>query len=441
MAHKNIALHADWIVPIVPANVCLKDHTLVINENIIENILPTAHWNPKEHEGKVEEIQLKDKILIPGLINSHTHAAMSLLANYADDVSFNDWLFSYIWPIENKLLSNKFVKDGTELAVAEMLLGGTTCFNDMYFFAEETARVCIDAGIRGNIGMTIIDFPSNYGSSAEEYLRKGQTMHDKFKSHPLITTAFAPHAIYSVSESMLSKIAILAEELDVQIHMHINESNQEISKSLEETGKTPLQRLEKLNILTERLMAVHMVESKEEDLKILARQGVNVVHCPTSNLKLGCGIMPLQKLKENEINICIGTDGSASNNSLNMLSEVKLASLLTKGLAKNGSISNAFEALEMATINAAKALGQANQIGSLEKNKYADIVAISVNNIGSSPLFNPESQLISKGGQNKVTDVWVHGKRLVKNCELTTLDVSNIINKAKLWENLIKDTT
>ena len=208
MAHKNIALHADWIVPIVPANVCLQDYTLVISENIIENILPTSHWNPEEYKGQIEEIQLKNKILIPGLINSHTHAAMSLLANYADDVSLDDWLFNYIWPIENKLLSNKFVKDGTELAVAEMLLSGTTCFNDMYFFGEETARVCIDAGIRSNIGMTIIDFPSNYGSSAEEYLRKGQTMHDKFKNHPLITTAFAPHAIYSVSESMLSKIAV-----------------------------------------------------------------------------------------------------------------------------------------------------------------------------------------------------------------------------------------
>ncbi|MDC3067399.1 amidohydrolase family protein, partial [Pseudomonadota bacterium] len=339
-----------------------------------------------------------------------------------------------------RLLSSKFVRDGTELAIAEMLLTGTTCFNDMYFFGEETARACIDAGIRSTIGMTIIDFSSNYGSSAEEYLRKGQIIHDKFKNHPLITTAFAPHAIYSVSESMLSKIAILAEELDVQIHMHINESNPEISKSLEETGNTPLQRLDRLNILTERLMAVHMVETREEDLEVLASKGVNVVHCPTSNLKLGCGIMPLHKLKAKGINICIGTDGSASNNSLNILSEIKLASLLAKGITKDGSILNAFEALEMATINAAKALGLSNQIGSLEKKKYADIVAISVNGIGSSPLFSPENQLVSKGGQNKVTDVWVNGKRLVKNCELVTLDIQNILNKAKLWESIVKET-
>ncbi|OUU75018.1 MAG: hypothetical protein CBC29_05035 [Methylococcaceae bacterium TMED69] len=440
MAHKNIVLHADWIVPIVPANVCLQDHTLVIRENIIDDILPTSQWNPKNYEDQIEEIQLKDKILIPGLINSHTHAAMSLFANYADDVSLKDWLFDYIWPIENRLLSSNFVRDGTELAVAEMLLTGTTCFNDMYFFGEETARACIDAGIRSTIGMTIIDFSSNYGSSAEEYLRKGQIIHDKFKNHPLITTAFAPHAIYSVSESMLSKIAILAEELDVQIHMHINESNPEISKSLEETGNTPLQRLDRLNILTERLMAVHMVETREEDLEVLDSKGVNVVHCPTSNLKLGCGIMPLHKFKERGINICIGTDGSASNNSLNILSEVKLASLLAKGITKNGSILNAFEALEMATINAAKALGLSNQIGSLEKKKYADIVAISVNGIGSSPLFSPENQLVSKGGQNKVTDVWVNGKRLVKNCELVTLDIQSILNKAKLWESIVKET-
>lgn len=441
MAHKNIALHADWIVPIVPANVCQKDHTLVIRENIIDNILPTCHWNPKDYEDHVEEIRLKDKILIPGLINSHTHAAMSLFANYADDVSLNDWLFNYIWPLEKQLLNSKFVKDGTELAVAEMLLTGTTCFNDMYFFGEETARACIDAGIRSTIGMTIIDFSSNYGSSAEEYLRKGQIIHDKFKSHPLITTAFAPHAIYSVSESVLSKIAILAEELDVQIHMHINESNHEISKSLEETGKTPIQRLNKLNLLTERLIAVHMIETRKEDLEVLAGNGVNVVHCPTSNLKLGCGIMPLNEFKEKGINICIGTDGSASNNSLDILSEIKLASLLAKGKAKNGKIVNAFEALEMATINAAKALGLSNQIGSLEKNKYADIVAIKTNEIGSSPLFSPENQLVSRGGQNKVTDVWVNGKRLVRNCELVTLDTQNILNKAKFWEHIVKETT
>ena len=441
MAHKNIALHADWIVPIVPANVCLQDHTLVIRENIINNVLPTSQWDPKDYGNQVEEIQLKDRILIPGLINSHTHAAMSLFANYADDVSLKDWLFNYIWPIENQLLNSKFVRDGTQLAIAEMLLSGTTCFNDMYFFGEETARACIDAGIRSTIGMTIIDFSSNYGSSAEEYLRKGQIIHDKFKSHPLITTAFAPHAIYSVSESMLSKIAILAEELDVQIHMHVNESNEEISRSREETGKTPLQRLNKLNILNERLMAVHMVETQEEELEVLASKGVNIVHCPTSNLKLGCGIMPLHKFKEKGINICIGTDGSASNNSLSILSEIKIASLLAKGKEKNGSILNAFEALELATINAAKALGLSNQIGSLEKKKYADVVAVSANDIGSSPLFSPENQLVSKGGQNKVTDVWVNGKRLVKDCELITLDIRNILNKAKLWESIIKETT
>ncbi|MEC8147316.1 MAG: TRZ/ATZ family hydrolase [Pseudomonadota bacterium] len=438
MASQTLALHADWIVPIVPANVCLENHTLVIQGNIIKNILPTSDWNSIKPRNDVEELFLKDKILIPGLINSHTHAAMALFANCADDTSFQSWLFDHIWPLEKQLLCAEFVRDGSELAVAEMLLSGTTCFNDMYFFGEETARVCIEAGLRSTIGMTVINFPSNWGSSAEEYLRKGQAIHDKFKNHPLISTAFAPHAIYSVSNSILSKVAVLAEELDVQIHMHLNESTGEISNSIKETGKTPIQRLAELGILSDRLVAVHMVETSDQDIELINGKGVNIVHCPTSNLKLGCGIAPLAKFLNNNLNISIGTDGSASNNSLNMLSEVKLASLLAKGTAKDGRILNSFDALEMITINAAKSLGLDNQIGSLEKNKLADIVAIGTNGICSTPLFKPENQLISRGGQNKVTDVWVNGKRVVENEKILTLDVQNIIRKTKRWENSIK---
>ena len=439
MAQKTIALHAGWILPIVPENVCLKNHTLVIKGNIIDNILPTSEWKSNNSTDDIEDVYLEDNVLIPGLINCHTHAAMALFANCADDNSLHDWLHGTIWPLENQLLSGEFVRDGTELAVAEMLLTGTTCFNDMYFFGDETARVCIEAGIRSTIGMTIIEFSSNWGSSAEEYLRKGQAIHDKFKAHPLINTAFAPHAIYSVSNSILEKVAILAEELDVQIHMHINESDDEVTNSLKETGETPIQRLNKLNMLNDRLVAVHMVNTSEKEIELISKRGVNVVHCPSSNLKLGCGIMPLHKFSNKQVNVSVGTDGSASNNSLNMLSEIKLTSLLTKGISKDGQTLNSFQALEMATINAAKALGLANQIGSLEKNKYADIVAINANKIGSIPIYKPENQLVSRGGDNTVADVWVNGKRLVKQGKVLTLDIKNIKRKTGVWEKFVKE--
>jgi 5-methylthioadenosine/S-adenosylhomocysteine deaminase len=384
------------------------------------------------------EIKLEHHVLIPGLINTHTHSPMSLMRGLADDLPLMDWLNNYIWPSEQKHVSAEFVYDGSLLACAEMLRSGTTCFNDMYFFPEETARAVEHVGLRAKLGLILIDFPSAWASNADEYLAKGIELHDQLHNNPLITTAFAPHAPYTVSDEPLMRITTYAEELDIPIHMHIHETADEVQQAVSQHGQRPLARLNELGLLSPRLLAVHMTQLTPDEIQLCAETGVHVMHCPESNLKLASGFCPTYELQQAGINVSLGTDGAASNNDLDMFGEMRTAALLAKAVAKNASALPAEEILRMATINGAKALGLDSEIGSLEVGKAADIVAVDLGNIENQPVYNPISQLVYSAGRENVTDVWVAGNHLLKNRELTTLDKKSILAKAQQWQEKIK---
>jgi len=375
---------------------------------------------------------------MPGLINNHTHTAMSLLRGLADDLPLMSWLNDHIWPAEKRWVSDAFVEAGSELAIAEMIRGGTTCFNDMYFFPDATARIVDQSGIRASLGMIIIDFPSAWAANVEEYIHKGQQLHDHYRHHSRITTTYAPHAPYTVSDSTLEAVIMNAEELDTPIHMHIHETAGEISQSIEQYGVRPLERLKHLGLLSPRLMAVHMTQINDQELSWCADSGVHIIHCPESNLKLASGFCPISKLEQHGINVTIGTDGAASNNDLDMFAEIRQAALLAKAVAQDASTIPAQTALEMATINAAKALGIEEITGSLETGKAADMIAVDFGDIESQPCYDVVSQLVYATGRDKVTDVWVDGKQLLKDRQLTTLNQANIIQNTKDWAYKIR---
>jgi 5-methylthioadenosine/S-adenosylhomocysteine deaminase len=439
----NTIINALWIIPVSDNTdtdtdtdtESLYQHSVVIHQGRIEAILPTD--NVLQYYSAEETIDLNDHVLIPGLINTHTHASMSLFRGLADDLPLMDWLNNHIWPAESKWVNEEFVRDGTRLAIAEMIKSGTTCFNDMYFYPDITAQVSAASQIRATVGMIVIDFPSNWASEQNDYFDKGLKVHDQYRDHPLVQTSFAPHAPYSVSDEPLKRIQMLANELDVPIHMHVHETADEIQMGIEHHQCRPLERLHRLGLLSPSLMAVHMTQLTDEEIQLITDTGSHVVHCPQSNLKLASGFCPVQQLVENNINIALGTDSAASNNNLDMLNEMQTAALLAKGVSGNATAVPAIEALKMATINGAKALGIAQETGSLEIGKSADITAINMKAIGTEPVYNPVSQVVYASHSADVSDVWVAGKQVLKNSQLTMMDENDIIQKARSWQNRI----
>ncbi|MEJ1356170.1 MAG: TRZ/ATZ family hydrolase [Candidatus Sedimenticola sp. (ex Thyasira tokunagai)] len=432
-------IHARWIIPVIPEDAVLEHHALAIQGGRILEILPSDQASKKYSAETVHE--LAQHALIPGLINAHTHAAMSLLRGLADDLPLMTWLNDHIWPAEGRWVSEEFVADGTRLAVAEMLRGGTTCFNDMYFFPDIAGMVSAAAGIRAVMGMIIIDFPSAWAGDADEYLSRGLEVHDKFRNDSLITTAFAPHAPYSVSDAPLDRVRTMVDELEpsVQVHIHLHETKDEIVQGLECHGKRPMQRLHDLGLLSPSLMAVHMTHLEEDEITLFAESGASVVHCPESNLKLASGFCPVAELHKAGVNVAIGTDGAASNNDLDMFSEMRTAALLAKGVSNNAAAIPAATALRMATLNGAIALGIADETGSLEPGKAADITAVNLGSLETQPIYHPVSQLVYATGRDKVSDVWVAGKQVVNGGELTTLDSREIATRTQEWYEKIRE--
>ncbi|HFD39949.1 MAG TPA: TRZ/ATZ family hydrolase [Anaerolineae bacterium] len=431
MEQVDTLIHARWIIPVEPDDALLEHHSLAISDGRIRAILPTAQ--ARQQLSAETEIELDEHALTPGFINAHTHVAMSLFRGLADDLPLMEWLNGHIWPAEAAWVSPEFVADGSRLAMAEMLRGGTTCFNDMYFFPDITAQAAADAHMRATVGMIMIDFPTVWAANADEYISKGTQVRDRFRNHPLIDAAFAPHAPYTVSDAPLSKAITLADQMDVQIHMHIHETADEVATSVDQQGRRPLARLDELGLLTPRLLAVHMTQLEEAEIDTLARRGVNVVHCPESNLKLASGFCPVARLTEAGVNVALGTDGAASNNDLDMIGEMRTAALLAKAVAADAAAIPAATALRMATLNGARALGIDAETGSLVTGKAADICAIHLGGLDSQPIYNPVSQLVYATGRDKVTDVWVAGRHVVKESVLTTLDEDAIHAKARAW--------
>lgn len=424
-------IHARWMVPVEPSNLVLENHSLAIQAGRIVDLLPRTQAIARYQA--TETIELPQHVLLPGLINTHTHAAMSLMRGLADDLPLMNWLQEHIWPAETRHVSAEFCRDGVQLAVAEMLKGGITCFNDMYFFPDVSAQVAANAGMRACVGLILLDFPSAWAQGPDEYLDKGTAVHDAWRDHPLIRTAFAPHAPYTVSDGPLKRVRTLADELDIPIHMHVHETAFEVEQALTQNGQRPLARLHDLGLLSPNLLAVHMTQLTDDEIELCAKTGVHVLHCPESNLKLASGFCPVGKLVAAGVNVALGTDGAASNNDLDLFGELRTAALLAKGVAGDASTLPAHAALRTVTLNGARALGMETEIGSLEKNKLADLCALQVDALETQPLYNLLSHIVYASSRHQVSDVWVAGRRLVNNRQLMSLNESEILERTRDW--------
>ena len=381
-----------------------------------------------------EVFDLPNHALLPGLVNCHGHAAMSLLRGLADDMPLMPWLQNIIWPVEKKYVSEEFVRDGTELAIAEMLLSGTTTFSDMYFFPETVAEVAIASGIRCQISFPILDFPSNWAETAEEYLSKGLAIRDRFNHINLISTIFGPHSTYTLKENNLSTISTLASELDVGIQIHLHETNQEVLEGLAERGERPIETLFKLGLLGPKTQCVHMTDLNNKDIELLSRTGAQVIHCPESNMKLASGICPISKLLNSGVNVGIGTDGAASNNDLNLFGELKSATLLAKINSMDATALTASEALTLGTLGGAKALGMDKNIGTIEVGKLADLIAVDLHQIEMQPIHDVFSQLIYVNNGSHVTHSWIQGEQIMHQRELLKIDQDDLRQRILKWQ-------
>ena len=436
MRHCDTLIAPRWCVPIEPANSVLTDHAVVVTDGRIVELLPLSEAREKYQPSVL--IERPDHVLTPGFVNAHTHAAMTVLRGIADDMPLEPWLREGIWPAEKRWVSAELVRDGTELAIAEMLSGGTTCFSDQYFFPEIVAETAVDLQMRAMIGTPVIEFPTAWATDTAEYLNKAtELVHDPYADHPLIATCFAPHSTAALSDDSFVELRILADQLDVRIQIHLHETKTEIETALSATGKRPFDRLNELGLVNASLLAVHCVHMTEAENARFAESGVNVAHCPRSNLKLASGIAAITDFRRAGINVAIGTDGAASNNVLNMLSEMRTAALLAKVAADDAAAIPAAEALRMATINGAAALGLAHETGSIEVGKWADLACTDLNRLHSQPIYDPVSQLVYTARADQVTDVWVAGKHQLDNGRLVHIDTDSLLQRSNEWRERI----
>ncbi len=432
---ENLLISARWVVPVEPAGTVLERHAVAVSAGRIEAVLPAAQ--AAQRYAQYARVDLPGHALIPGLINAHTHAAMSLMRGIADDLPLMRWLQGHIWPVEAKHVSAQFVKDGTLLACAEMLRGGVTCMNDMCFFPEAALEAALQAGMRAALGIIVLEFPSAYASDPDAYLAQGLALRDRWLEHPLVSFCLAPHAPYTVSDASFRKVARLAAELELPVHVHVHETREEVERSLTEHGVRPLQRLAGLGLLGPNLISVHSVHLAPEEIALLARHGCSVAHCPSSNLKLASGLAPVAALLDAGVNVALGTDGAASNNRLDLFQEMRLAALLAKAGSGNAEAMPAQAALRAATLGGAIALGAQARIGSIVPGKAADLVAVALDDIALQPVYDVVSHLVYACGREHVTDVWVAGERVVRERALTRLDLADLQGRAVLWQTNI----
>ncbi|MBS1162023.1 MAG: Amidohydrolase:Amidohydrolase-like protein [Proteobacteria bacterium] len=431
----DLLIESRWIAAVDP-DVVLTNHAVAIRDGRILAVLPGGE--ARNRYRAAENVSLNEHILIPGLVNLHTHAAMSLMRGLADDLPLMDWLQKHIWPTEAAHVSPQFVYDGTRLACAEMLKGGITCFNDMYFFPDAAATAANEFGMRAVLGITTLEFPTPYASDANDYIDKGLASRELWRNHPLIGFCLAPHAPYTVSDASFQQILTLSEQLNLPIHCHIHETRQEIADSQLQHQQSPLARLQKLGLLGPGFIGVHAVHMSEEELQQIAATGSSIAHCPTSNLKLASGFAPVVRMRQLGINVGLGTDGAASNNRLDLFGEMRLAALIAKGSSGDASALPAREVLRMATLNGAIALGLGHEIGSITAGKAADLCAVNLGKLENQPCFDPVSHLVHVAGRESVTDVWVAGKCCVDHKTLRPAGQNDLESAIALWQNRLE---
>ena len=431
----DLIIEAGWVVPVVPHGVVLVDHAVVVAGGRIVDVLPVAE--ARARFDAAETVSRPEAALIPGLVNAHTHNPMTLLRGVADDLPLKVWLQEHIWPIEGAVIGPEFVADGITLAIAEMLRGGTTCCNENYFFPDVQAATYKRHGFRARIGLPVIDFPTAWASSDDEYFDRAGEVHDAWRDDSLVATAFAPHAPYTVNDANFERVRMLSDQLDVPVHLHLHETAQEVEQSVEQHGQRPIARIDRLGLLNDRLIAVHMTQLTEAEIHLCAERGVSVVHCPESNLKLASGFCPACALERAGVTLAIGTDGCASNNDLDMFGETRTAAMLAKAVADDAAGFNAHEALRAATLGGAKAIGFDHLVGSIEPGKQADLACVDLSALETQPLHHVVSQLIYATGRHQVSDVWIAGQPKLAARELVDMDMARIIANAKQWRGRI----
>ncbi len=430
----DFRIDARWLITMNEANDVLQRHSLIVENGRITGCIP---WQDAERDyGHLPAHDQRNGILLPGLINAHTHLAMNLLRGFADDKPLQSWLEDHIWPTEAKHMSTSFVHDGTELAIAESLRNGVTTVNDMYFFPDVVAKACRDAGIRATVGLLVFDFPTAWANSVDEYFSRGLALYDTLKGDPLISAAFAPHAPYTVSQGPLERIATLASELDLPVHMHVHETAQEVQDFKNTHGVRPIQRLDEIGLLSPSLLAVHLTQLNDTEIERLSESGSHAIHCPESNLKLGSGQCRVPDLLRAGVNVAVGTDGAASNNDLDLLGELRTAAFLSKLMDGDAATLDAARALRMVTIDAARALGLDHEIGSLEPGKSADCITIEPD-LGMVPVYDAQAQVVYTNSSPCVQDVWVAGKQLLDSRQLLTLETERLLANAQNWSDKI----
>jgi 5-methylthioadenosine/S-adenosylhomocysteine deaminase len=437
-APLDLLLLPAWLVPVEPAGVVLKDHGLGIRDGRIAYIGPRAE---ALKQNALQTLELPEMLLSPGLINAHGHAAMTLFRGLADDLPLMTWLHDHIWPAESKWVDEEFIRDGTDLAIAEQLKSGITCFSDMYFFPSVAADRVHSSGIRAQITVPVLDFPIPGARDTDEALHMGVQLFNDLVHHPRIKIAFGPHAPYTVGDENLERIRVIADELDAMIQMHVHETAFEVEQAVAQSDERPLARLNRLGMLGPRFQAVHMTQISDDDLALLVESNTSVIHCPESNLKLASGFCPVERLWQAGVNVAICTDGAASNNDLDLLGETRTAALLAKAVAGSAAALDAHRALRMATLNGARALGIQDEVGSLEIGKAADMVAFDMSGLARQPIYDPVSQLIYATGRDCVSHVWVAGKQLLDDRRLTRMDEQALCDTAKAWGKRISGHT
>ena len=428
-------IHAKWIAR-VNIDAPLIEHSIAIDKGVIVDILPNTQAQQK-YQAK-DSFKLDQHIVTPGLVNSHGHAAMTLLRGYADDLPLMTWLKDHIWPNESRWLSAEFTRVGSQLAIAEMIRSGTTCFSDNYFYSLDVGQAAQAAGMRAQLCPTILNMKTPWASNVDEYLSQAEESHDTFKSSKLINSILGPHSPYALSDKELDTVVTTADKLDCMIQMHIHETAEEISSSLEQYYCRPLARLDRVGMLTNKLQAVHMTQLTEHEMDLVAQRNVKVIHCPESNLKLASGFCPVGSLRARGVTLALGTDGAASNNDLDMIGEMRSASLLAKAVANDATELSATDTLRMATLEGAKCMGLDDIIGSIEVGKQADLCATALNELANMPVYHPISQLIYTAHRDQVSHVWVAGNILLKDKEFMTLDCQKITQDANHWHKKIQ---
>jgi 5-methylthioadenosine/S-adenosylhomocysteine deaminase len=438
MEPVDTLISARWVVPMEPDARVLAGHSVAVRNGRIVAVLPTAEALARYSAAEV--LDRPDHVLLPGLVNAHTHAAMVLLRGRAENLRLGPWLRDGVWPLERRWIDPEYVRDGTELAIAEMLRGGVTCFADMHLWPEVVAQTAAECHMRASVGLVVTEAATSWAATADEYIDRGMALRDQYKGDPLVSTHFAPHAPHSVSDATLARVRRLADELDLPVAIHLHETAWEIEQSQQQFGLRPLARLAGLGLASPQLVAIHMTQVAPEDLDTLADCGASVVHCPESNLKLGAGVCPAPGLLGRGVRVALGTDGAASNNDLDVLGEARTAGLLAAGVSGVPGSLIASDLLRMATLEGARVLGLGEVTGSLVPGKWADLCCLNLRHARSWPVNDVAAAVVYGASSSQVTETWVAGRRLLADGNLSYLDEAAVLERAEAWRQRFEST-